>query len=188
MAPRQRTLQTGSAGNTTAPETPTPPLQADCISITFISQKNGEKDITITQYKSSNKLDPVTSWAKIISRVIGYKKTTLQSQVNTFYQPEKQRLVCITSAQTRAFLKWTVTTMGAKSLGIQVSHVGTHSVWTSCAMLLYMAKVCKATIMLLGRWKSNTFLLYLQHQVKEFTQGLLEAMTSQPAMFHTEAT
>jgi hypothetical protein len=64
-------------------------LQADCVSITFISQKNGEKDITITQYKSGNKLDPVTSWTKIVNRVLGYKKTTLQSQVNTFYQHEK---------------------------------------------------------------------------------------------------
>jgi hypothetical protein len=163
-------------------------LQADCVSITFISQKNGEKDITITQYKSGNKLDPVTSWAKIVNRVLGYKKTTLQSQVNTFYQPEKQRLVCITSAQTRAFLKWTVATMGAKSLGIQVSRVGTHSVRTSCAMLLYMAKVRTAAIMLLGRWKSDAFLLYLRRQVKEFTQGLSEAMASQPAMFHTDAT
>jgi hypothetical protein len=75
-------------------------LQADYVSITFISQKNGEKDITITQYKSGNKLDPVTSWAKIISQVLSYKKTTLQSQVNAFYQTEKQRLVCISSAQT----------------------------------------------------------------------------------------
>jgi hypothetical protein len=162
--------------------------QADCVSITFISQKNGEKDITITQYKSGNKLDPVTSWAKIVHRVLSYKKTNLQSQVNTFYHTEHQRLVYITSAQTQAFLKWTVAKLGAKSLGIQISRVGTHSVRTSCAMLLYMAKVRTAAIMLLGRWKSDAFLLYLRRQVKEFTQGLSEAMASQLSMFHTEAT
>jgi hypothetical protein len=96
--------------------------------------------------------------------------------------------ILVTSAQTRAFLKWTVAKMGAQKLGIQVSIVGTHSVRTSCAMLLYMAKVRMAAIMLLGRWKSDAFLLYLQCQVKEFTQGLSEAMASQPAMFHTHAT
>jgi hypothetical protein len=147
-------------------------LTADCFSITFISQKNGEKDITITQYKSHNKLDPVTSWAKIINRVLGYKHTTLKSQVNTFLNPTTHKLVYITSAQTRAFLKWTVAKMGANTLGIPISRVGTHSVRTSCAMLLYMAKVQTAAIMLLGRWKSNAFLLYLRRQVKEFTQGL----------------
>jgi hypothetical protein len=163
-------------------------LTADCVSITFISQKNGEKDITITQYKSKNQLDPVTSWAKIIHRVLSYKKATLQSQVNAFLHPVTQKLVYITSAQTRAFLKWTVAKMGAKSLGIRVNRVGTHSVRTSCAMLLYMAKVRTAAIMLLGRWKSDAFLLYLRRQVKEFTEGLSEAMASQPAMFHTDAT
>jgi hypothetical protein len=163
-------------------------LDADCVSITFVSQKNGEKDLTITQYKSNNKLDPVTSWAKIVARVMSYKKTTLRSQVNTFFHPQKKCLVCITSAQTRAFLKWTVAQMGAKSLGIQINRVGTHSVRTSCAMLLYMAKVRTAAIMLLGRWKSDAFLLYLRRQVKEFTQGLSEAMASQPLMFHTDAT
>jgi hypothetical protein len=161
---------------------------ADCVSITFISQKNGEKDITITQYKSNNKLDPVTSWAKIINRVLSYKSTTLKSQVNAFLHPDTNRLVHITSAQTRAFLKWTVAKIGAKKLGIQINRVGTHSVRTSCAMLLYMAKVRTAAIMLLGRWKSDAFLLYLRRQVKEFTQGLSEAMASQPAMFHTHAT
>ena len=37
--------------------------------------------------------------------------------------------------------------------------------------------------MLLGRWKSDAFLLYLRRQVKEFTDGVTEAMTSQPNMF-----
>jgi hypothetical protein len=160
---------------------------ADCVSITFVSQKNGEKDVTITQYKSKNVLNPVLSWAKIIHSVLSIKGTTLKSQVNTFSHPTSKKLVLITSAQTRAFLKLTVAKLGAKKLGIDVKRVGTHSVRTSCAMLLYMAKVRTAAIMLLGRWKSDAFLLYLRRQVKEFTQGLSEAMASQPDMFHTTA-
>ena len=50
-------------------------------------------------------------------------------------------------------------------------------------MLLYLAEVRTSTIMLLGRWKSDAFLLYLRRQVKEFTEGVTKAMTSQPNMF-----
>jgi hypothetical protein len=160
---------------------------ADCVSITFVSQKNGEKDVTITQYKSKNRLDPVSTWARIVHSVLGIKGTSLKSTVNTFCHPTSKKLVLITSAQTRAFLKLSVAKLGAKRLGIDVKRVGTHSVRTSCAMLLYMAKVRTAAIMLLGRWKSDAFLLYLRRQVKEFTQGLSEAMASQPDMFHTTA-
>ena len=50
-------------------------------------------------------------------------------------------------------------------------------------MLLYLANVRTSTIMLLGRWKSDAFLLYLRRQVKEFTEGVTHQMTSQPDLF-----
>ena len=49
------------------------------------------------------------------------------------------------------------------------------------AMLLYMANVRVVTIMLIGRWKSDAFILYLRKQVKEFTEGVTEQVMSQPA-------
>jgi hypothetical protein len=127
------------------------------MSITLISQKTETKKKkkkkydTITEYKSMYTLDPVTSWAQIINSVLSYKRTTLKSQVNTFLHSDKQRLVYITSAQTRAFLKLTVATMGAKTLGIQIRRVRTLSVRTNCAILLYMTKVRSTAFMFLGQ-------------------------------------
>ena len=52
-------------------------------------------------------------------------------------------------------------------------------------MLLYLANVRTSTIMLLGWWKSDAFLLYLRRQVKEFMEGVTHQMTSQPDTFFT---
>ena len=159
--------------------------RADCVSITFVSQKNGEKMATITQHRSDNTpLCPVLCWASTVHRVLSYKGTTPQSTVNTFLQTGKTpKLVRISAAQIRAYIRETVRRMGPKRLGVNPNQVGTHSVRSSCAMLLYLAQVRTSTIMLLGRWKSDAFLLYLRRQVKEFTAGVSDIMTSQPEMF-----
>ena len=156
-------------------------VNADVVSITFVFQKNGEKEATITQHQSNNKLCPVAAWAAIITRIRSYPNTTDSSPVNSYMA--KKKVKQITSNQVRNYIRLIVAEIGAAKLGIDINRVGTHSLRTSAAMLLYLAEVRTSTIMLLGRWKSDAFLLYLRRQVKEFTQGVTEAMTSQPNMF-----
>ena len=43
-------------------------------------------------------------------------------------------------------------------------------------MLLYLSKVPIYTIMLLGRWCSDAFLLYIRKQVLEFSAGITQSM------------
>ena len=45
-------------------------------------------------------------------------------------------------------------------------------------MLLHLAGVQVYIIMLIGRWKSDAFLVYLRTQVEEFTAGVSKAMVS----------
>ena len=165
-------------------------LKADCVSITFVEQKNNEKMETITQHRvlNSNKdirLCPVYTWAHTIHRIHQYKKSTEDTTVNTFLNPDTNKLVRITSKQARQHLRDTVRRFGASSLGIDEKRVGTHSLRTSCAMLLHLAHAKTSTIMLLGRWKSDAFLLYLRKQVKEFTAGVSDMMMSQADTFFT---
>ena len=154
---------------------------ADVVSITFIFQKNGEKEATITQHQSKNKLCPVKAWAAIVTRIRAYPGNKDSTPVNTYMKQKK--LKQFTSTQIRNYLRLMVSEIGTTKLGIDIDRVGTHSLRTSAAMLLYLAEVRTSTIMLLGRWKSDAFLLYLRRQFKEFTQGVTEAMTSQPNVF-----
>ena len=159
---------------------------ADCVSITFCTQKNGEKMETITQHRvKKGKICPVRDWANTIHRVLSYEGTSEASQVNTFLNQTTGKLVHITSSQTRHHIRYTVECMGEATLGVKAENVGTHSLRSSCAMLLYLGQVRTSTIMLLGRWKSDAFLLYLRKQVKEFTAGVSDTMVSQSGAFST---
>ena len=155
---------------------------SDCVTITFENQKNGQKDATITQHKTpANRICPVKAWANTIHRILSYEGTDSNTEVNTFKINGK--LVKFTSKQICQHIKSTVKTIGSSRLGIDIKRVGTHSLRTSAAMLLYLANVWTSTIMLLGWWHSDAFLLYLQRQVKEFTEGVTHQMTSQPDIF-----
>ena len=155
---------------------------SECVSITFISQKNGEKNCTITQHRSSDKdLCPVCTWASIILQTRSYPKTRDSTPVNAWWNQDTNKLEYITSTQIRNHIRTSARTIGLKKLGVDLKRIVTHTIRTSIAMLLYMANVRVVTIMLIGRWKSDAFILYLRKQVKEFTEGVTEQVMSQPA-------
>jgi hypothetical protein len=78
---------------------------AECVSITFVQQKNGEKMETITQHKvTGSQLCPVRAWATTIKRVEGYSLSTKTSPVNTFVLPDSGKMVAITAKQIRAHI------------------------------------------------------------------------------------
>ena len=54
----------------------------DTVSITFESQKNGQKNITVTQPRSGKVLCPVIMWSCIVQRILGYEGASEKSPVN----------------------------------------------------------------------------------------------------------
>ena len=50
-------------------------------------------------------------------------------------------------------------------------------------MALYFKERAISTVMLLGRWCSDTFLLYIRRQVQEFSAGVSADMVSQDTFF-----
>ena len=74
-------------------------------------------------------------------------------------------------------LKHTVDSM--TGLGFTGKDVGTYSIRSSLAMALYLKKRMVSTIMLIGRWCSDAFLLYVRRQVQEFSAGVSADMVSQ---------
>ena len=68
-------------------------------------------------------------------------------------------------------------------LGFTGADVGNHSIRSALAMALYLSKRLISTIMLLGRWSSDAFLLYIRRQVQEFSAGVSADMVSQESFF-----
>ena len=68
-------------------------------------------------------------------------------------------------------------------LGFSGKDVGTHSIRSSLAMALYLSRRPISTIMLLGRWSSDAFLLYIRRQVQEFSDGVSADMVANERFF-----
>ena len=63
-------------------------------------------------------------------------------------------------------------------LGFTGDDVGNHSIRSSLVMALYLAKRAVSTIILIGYWCSDTFLLYVHRQVQECSLGISADMVA----------
>jgi len=155
---------------------------ADSVSITFIFQKNDERDATVTQHCTLDPLlCPVKAWAGIVQRILSYGCGP-KTEVNTVHLDEGS-LVQVTSKQLLERLRHVVRFIGEAELGYKAEEMGTHSIRSGAAMSMYLAGVPVFTIMLIGRWSSDAFLRYIRRQVQEFSSGVSSRMIVTPDFF-----
>ena len=152
---------------------------ADTVSITFQFQKNRQKNVTVTQPRSGKPLCPVLVWGKIVQQVLSYKGSTENSPVNTILIGKNRHYL----KASEMFEHLTHTVDNMPNLGFTGKDVGTHSIRSSLAMALYLAKRPVCTIMLIGRWCSDAFLLYVRRQVQEFSAGVSADMVNQDQFY-----
>jgi len=146
--------------------------EADIISITFRSQKNGEKNQTISMHTSRDlNICPVKVWASIVRRIRSYENTSDSSMVNC-YISRQGSMNHITSNNIRTKLRAAAASLGEQSLGFTIKEIGCHSLRSGSAMAMYLAGVPVITIQLIGRWKSNAFMRYIREQVDCFTENI----------------
>jgi hypothetical protein len=145
--------------------------EADCVSITFESQKNDEKNETVTQQRSNDDiLCPVKSWASTIQRIRSYPSSTRNTPINIIQINNKT--YNISSKDNINFIRKTVKTMDKSILGFSADEVGTHSLRSGGAMAMKLSGAEDSTIRLIGRWKSDSFLKYIRRQVLQFSSNI----------------
>ena len=67
---------------------------------------------------------------------------------------------------------------GEKTFGFHPHELGNRSIRSGAAMSLFLRDHSPAKIMILGRWKSDAFLVYIRPQVLEWTHSMSEEMTN----------
>ena len=163
---------------------------ADTVSLTFLTQKNGEKGTTVTQHRAagttmgSAKICPVASFASLVARVQRYEpdepewKDRRHRPINLVATAGGFSLV--TSNQILHHLRAAALQYDEGRLGFPVSKIGTHSLRAGAATAMFLAGVPAETIQLIGRWRSQTFLRYIRIQVQLLTRGVATEMTTNP--------
>ena len=120
--------------------------------------KTNEKEVPITQHRSGTEICPVLAWGSLVYRITSYKNSHLDLPVNTFKPSKNAPLYFITQKGILQHIQSTVSSIGKDKLGFIADEVGTHSIRSSFAMQLYLQNESVYTIMLQGRWKSDSFL------------------------------
>ena len=83
-------------------------------------------------------------------------------------------------------IKYTVKMLDLDKKGLLPEHVGSHSLRAGGAMAMHLNKVDHNTIKKMGRWSSDTFLMYIHEQIAAFSSGISTQM-SNPIVFQNIA-
>ena len=155
---------------------PSPNLHlSDSVSLTFEMQKNQEKSDTVTHGRTDHEfLCPVKQWAAVVNRIWGYPGTTIDTPVSAVWRYD--RIEHLTSQILINTLRDAVVAVGEDSLGFKAHEVGTHSIRSGAAMQMYLGECPVYTIMLIGRWSSDAFLLYIRKQIEQFSHNVSRRM------------
>ena len=131
---------------------------ADAVMITFTDQKNGEKNESIVRRRStSDKFCAVRTWAQVVNRISGYPGAPPNSPVNTV--SHKGKLRYITSDMIKARIRTVVSKLEPS---LPLESVTPHSIRATYATILFKQGKDLDEVKLMGRWKSDAFLLYIR--------------------------
>ena len=149
--------------------------EATTVTILFGLQKCEILDEPVTQYRTEDpELCPVRGWIKVIQRIRSYPGFEDDWPVYTYF--DGKNFSDLSSSEILQDIRRIVDIMGPDVLGFTSADVGTHSNRGGGAMMMYLAKTPIVTIMMIGRWHSSAFLIYIEKQCLQFSQGVSQAM------------
>ena len=158
--------------------------EATRVTITFEDQKNGLKMDRRTHQKTNDGvMCPVKRLTSITRRLIedglvSGPETPLNLALHN------SKVTPITGEYLRDTLRATCREGGGKrEFGFGPDEIGTRSIRSGAAMGLFLMDHSVAKIMILGRWSSDAFMVYIRPQVMEWTNQMSSDMIRNESFF-----
>ena len=144
---------------------------ATVVTISLENQKNGQKGCILHHFATGGPFCPVKAMARIMWAIRGSHPDT---QLGTFFVAG--RIQRVTADDMRKALRAQAISSHLTSQGYDVSRIGNHSLRSGGAVALKLAGFDGDVIKKLGRWSSNTYLIYIQNQIAQLTAGVSRQM------------
>jgi hypothetical protein len=179
---RKKDVRLWRAGFIIPNDSPLPVLlTADAVTICIENQKNGQKNAVLHHTCSGDTvINPVRAAAVLIAELRGLSPTT---PLGSFTDNNNQ-LQQVTSAEIRSAIQIGATHNNLIAQGYSLDRIGSHSLRSGGAMHLKLAGYDHDVIQKLGRWSSNTYLVYIQTQIGQLTAGVAKRMAAISLHFH----
>ena len=150
-------------------------LAASAVTISLDNQKNGNRGDTLHHTRTGDPhFCPVIALANAIRPIAS---APLHTPIGTTYAANGQPLR-ITAAQIRSLIRHGAALDNLEAKGYHPSRIGSHSLRAGGAVALKLAGYDDTTICKMGRWSSNTFLIYIRGQIANLTAGVATAMST----------
>ena len=148
------------------------------------NQKNGVRQQTIHQEALGTATCPVSAITRRVKHIRQHTANT-ETMLGSYFELGKP-IKSITSTHITKAVKKAVTTLQLDKRGLPAERVARHSLRSGGAMALHCAGVSDTTIKKMGRWSSDTFLMYIHEQISAFSRGLSQKMAKH-IQFHNIA-
>jgi hypothetical protein len=152
-------------------------LAATEATIRMPTQKNGVKGQCIHQECTGTIYSPVNSLARRVHHIMSHNGTP-NTNLFCFHHPLYTNWRAITSQHINTTLKRAAGKIGLYNLGYGPGDVSSHSLRAGRAMAMHLNGVDPNTIRKMGRWKSDTFLMYIHEQISAFATGVSIKMSN----------
>ena len=124
---------------------------------------------------------PIRALIQRIKHAQQYSHDTTQ-QLGTYFDNKGAKRILRPRTITNA-LRVAVKALNLESINIRASQVSSHSLRAGGATAMHINGVPDITIQKMGRWSSDTFLIYIRDQLFHFTNAVSSKMSNAFNMF-----
>ena len=148
-------------------------LTADSATICIANTKNGMKNAVVYHEAIGCVLCPVAALAQRLDNI---KHGNQTCPISTVFHKTKQP-TRVSDRDITIAVRWGAVVDGLLSRGYTLRRVSSHSLRSGGAMALKLAGESSDTIMRVGRWTSNTYMMYIHAQIGALAKGLAWRMS-----------
>lgn len=153
-------------------------LRADAVTLQLDNQKNSVRKATLDHERVPGGFSPTEAAARLCHnsrQAFPHNPDALLCQFSPGHAVTAKHVSQVLQRAAVRLMLW--------EQGYELDRIGPHSIRASGAMALCLNKVPSETIMLMGRWRSQTWLTYIHTQIAAFSKGLALCMT-RPILFY----
>ena len=140
------------------------------------NQKNGIKGETIHVECTGTKTSPIRSLARRVHHILSNGGSESSFIYIYYLAPDCEHY--IDTNDINQTLKKSAKAYGLFKLGYEKGDVSSHSLRAGGAMAMHLNKCSDIQIRKMGRWRSDTFLMYIHEQITAFSIGVSKLMST----------
>jgi hypothetical protein len=148
--------------------------QCTAATMNIDNQKNGKRNQSVHHEAKQGNTCPVKALIRRLHH-ISSNTSAGYTIISTYYIQTAGKVLRATDINS--VIKAAVIRLDLQQYGFYPDQISSHSLRAGGVMALHLNHQSSATIRLMGRWSSNTFLDYIHSQIAAFSTGLSTAMS-----------